>query len=175
MAKEKRDEEEKEKGSSGMLKNLIMYLGTVVVLTAAAYMLVTKFMPTPVSTAMPRGESVQGGEINKDEELDAEKDETGVLYEFGDVIVNPAGTEGTRFLKVTLYLELRKGDYQKILEKYKPKLQDVALQIFSSKTVEELEDVSRRGDLRKEIVDGMNMALGKRAILRVFFTEFVIQ
>ena len=101
--------------------------------------------------------------------------ESGVLYEFGDVIANPAETEGTRFLKVTIYLELRKGEYQKIVEKYKPKLQDVTLQILSSKTVEELEDVSKRGDLRKEITDAMNSILGRKVVLKIFFTEFVIQ
>ena len=102
-------------------------------------------------------------------------EENGVLYEFGDVIANPAQTEGTRFLKVTIYLELCKGEYQKIVDKYKPKLQDVTLQVLSSKTVEELEDVSKRGGLRKEIIDAMNSVLGRKVVLKVFFTEFVIQ
>ncbi|HEX28597.1 TPA: flagellar basal body-associated FliL family protein [Candidatus Poribacteria bacterium] len=168
MAREERIEGKGEKnGGSGMLKNLIPYLGTLIALTAIAYIMVTRFMPEPPSSA-----SIQRGTVQRKK---AETEENGVLYEFGDVIANPAQTEGTRFLKVTIYLELRKGEYQKIVDKYKPKLQDVTLQILSSKTVEELEDVSKRGDLRKEITDAMNSVLGRKVVLKVFFTEFVIQ
>ncbi len=178
MAREERAEgkEEKREGS-GMFKNLILYLGTLIALTAVAYVMVTRFMPAPPSNASIQQGAIQKrkAEVPEEEDAAAVEGESGVLYEFGDVIANPAETEGTRFLKVTIYLELRKGEYQKIVEKYKPKLQDVTLQILSSKTVEELEDVSKRGDLRKEITDAMNSILGRKVVLKIFFTEFVIQ
>jgi len=178
MAREERTEDrEEKKGGSGMFKNLILYLGTLIALTAVAYVMVTRFMPAPPSSASIQQGAVQGkrAEAPEDEDIAAVEGESGVLYQFGDVIANPAETEGTRFLKVTIYLELRKGEYQKIVDKYKPKLQDATLQILSSKTVEELEDVSKREVLRKEITDAMNSILGRKAVLKIFFTEFVIQ
>ena len=170
-------EEGKNEGRSFDMKNLMMYFGTMVMMTAVAFFLVTKFLPQPASNVAAQGEQ-QTQQVKQNDQKPKVKpvlsDDT-FLYQFGDVIVNPAGTEGTRFLRVTIYLELASAEYQKMIEKFKPALQDIAIQILSSKTIPELEDLDSRNKLRKEIVSAMNQVLGGEVILKLFFTEFVIQ
>ena len=158
------------------MKNLMMYFGTMVMMTAVAFVLVTKFLPQPAPAPGEGGGAVQQPKQKiRRSEAKPVLDEESFLYQFGDVIVNPAGTEGTRFLRVTIYLELASAEYQKLIEKFKPALQDVAIQILSSKTIPELEDLDSRNKLRGEIVSAMNRLLGREIILKLFFTEFVIQ
>lgn len=167
--------EERRKGEAFDMKSLMIYLGTMAVMTAVAFLLVTKFLPQPVPTVAKGGTAQQAKtKAQKPKSKPALNDNT-FLYQFGDVIVNPAGTEGTRFLRVTIYLELASGEYQKVIEKLKPALQDIAIQILSSKTIPELEDLGSRNKLRNEIVSAMNRLLGREMILKLFFTEFVIQ
>lgn len=157
------------------MKNLILYFGMMAMMTAVAFVLVTKFLPQPAFNAAEGKQMVRQSEQQKVQKPRPILRDDTILYQFGDVIVNPAGTEGTRFLRVTIYLELVSADYQKAIERFKPALQDVAIQILSSKTIPELEDLDSRNKLRREIVSAMNRILGGEIILKLFFTEFVIQ
>ncbi len=88
-------------------------------------------------------------------------------------VVNLADPSGRRYLKLTMDLEV-KGSGEPV-QAAMSKIRDALLLLLSSKTVDELAGVEGKITLRKDIADRVNQALGKPVVLRVYFTDFVIQ
>jgi len=57
----------------------------------------------------------------------------------------------------------------------KPKLRDNILDLLTAKTFAELMDTGGKQKLRDEVAMRLNAFLTKGKIVRVYFTEFVIQ
>ncbi len=104
-----------------------------------------------------------------------EKALVSVFWPMEPYIVNLIDNEGERYLKVVMYLELSD---QKMVEEMKllnPKLRDTILELLSSKTYKEMMDPLGKQRLRDEIAMRMNMNITTGKVLKVYFTEFVIQ
>lgn len=104
-----------------------------------------------------------------------EKALVSVFWPMDTYIVNLIDNEGERYLKVVMYLELSD---QKMVEEMKllnPKLRDTILELLSSKTHKEMIDPLGKQRLRDEIAMRMNMNITTGKVLKVYFTEFVIQ
>lgn len=106
-----------------------------------------------------------------------EKPQVSVFWPMDPFIVNLIDNEGERYLKVVMQLELSD---QKMVEDMKiqtPKLRDTILDLLSSKTYKEMIDPLGKQRLRDEISMKMNMNINttKGKVLKVYFTEFVIQ
>lgn len=91
-----------------------------------------------------------------------------------DLVVNPAGSGGTRFLVAALALEAS-PEAQEALGLREAEARDLLLTVLASRTVEELSDVSFREEIRAEIAGALNHMLGFEGVHRVFFPQFVIQ
>lgn len=107
--------------------------------------------------------------------LDHSKD--GFIYEFGTVLVNPLGTEGRRYIKVGINLELKSKSLAKSIDKAKPMLQHQFIIILSSKTIGEISTPEGKSALQKELKDNFISALGlsEDDIYQIYFSEFVVQ
>jgi len=100
---------------------------------------------------------------------------TGLIKEFEDIIVNPAGTEGRRYFVLTLSMEVDKSKCLDELETKTPIVRDALITLLSSKKLDYLSDVANMEDLRKEIIDESNLYLEKGKVIRVYFTGYVLQ
>ncbi|MDP2137168.1 MAG: flagellar basal body-associated FliL family protein [Candidatus Didemnitutus sp.] len=111
------------------------------------------------------------------EKGDHEKDgAAGENYEFNNVVVNLAGTMGTRYLKVSFIVTGIGGKGVKALfDGQKAKLTDITLNVLSSLTLADLEEPGSKNVLREKLVAAYNQALGKRLVEQVYFSDFVIQ
>lgn len=98
-------------------------------------------------------------------------------YEFSNVVVNLAGTMGTRYLKTSFLVAgpEGKGNIKSTFEAQKPKLTDITLNVLSSLTLADLEEPGAKNVLREKLVAAYNQALGKRVVDQVYFSDFVIQ
>lgn len=98
-------------------------------------------------------------------------------YDFSNVVVNLAGTMGTRYLKTSFVVTpAEKGANLKgVFEGQKAKLTDITLNVLSSLTLADLEEPGAKNVLREKLVAAYNQALGKRAVEQVYFSDFVIQ
>jgi len=76
-------------------------------------------------------------------------------------IVNPAGTDGTRYLMINLGLESAKGDVLEELKEKEIVVRDTVLKLLGQRTVEELADISLRAQLKKELREAVNGILTK--------------
>ena len=126
--------------------------------------------------AAPAAESsAHGGKPGK--EGKGGKDSGGAAnYEFQNVVVNLAGTMGTRYLKTTfLVTAVKDADIKTAFEAAKPRLTDVTLNVLSSLTLADLEEPGAKNVIREKLVAAYNQALGKKVAEQVYFSDFVIQ
>jgi len=98
-------------------------------------------------------------------------------YVFSNVIVNLAGTMGTRYLKTTFMVT---GGDQKLNETFastqnQPKLVDITLNILSSLTLADTEEAGAKNIIREKLVNAYNQALGRKVVEQIYFSDFVVQ
>lgn len=91
------------------------------------------------------------------------------------VLVNVAGTMGSRYLLVSMTLVGTSPDFPAKVAEKEPQLKDIAGGLLSTKTIADLEKPSARNMIRGELLAGFNSVLGNSAIQEIYFTEFAIQ
>jgi flagellar FliL protein len=96
-------------------------------------------------------------------------------YEFQNVVVNLAGTMGTRYLKTTFLVTGAEADIKSVFEANKPRLTDVTLNVLSSLSLSDLEEPGAKNVLREKLVAAYNQALGRKVAEQVYFSDFVVQ
>jgi flagellar FliL protein len=96
-------------------------------------------------------------------------------YEYQNVIVNLAGTMGTRYLKTSFLVTGSDPNLKSVFEGSKPKLTDVTLNVLSSLTLSDLEEPGAKNVIREKLVNAYNQALGRRIADQVYFSDFVVQ
>ncbi|ADD67092.1 flagellar basal body-associated protein FliL [Denitrovibrio acetiphilus DSM 12809] len=170
-----KDEESSEgkKKSGGALKLIIVILLLLIilgVLGGAGYMFFMKPKPDAAAevqpakkAAAPKKEVKEGGGI-------------GSLYPLENFIVNMADTGGTRYLRVTLQLELDDTKkFAEALDMRKPQLRDAILTVLASKRYEEVSSAQGKLILKQELLRRLNSLVTEGTIVNIYFTEFVAQ
>lgn len=96
-------------------------------------------------------------------------------YEFQNVVVNLAGTMGTRYLKTSFLVTGAEPGIKALFEENKPRLTDVTLNVLSSLSLADLEEPGAKNVLREKLVAAYNQALGRKVAEQVYFSDFVVQ
>ncbi len=98
-------------------------------------------------------------------------------YEFSNIVVNLAGTMGTRYLKTSFVVTPteKNANIKATFEGQKAKLTDITLNVLSSLSLADLEEPGAKNVLREKLVAAYNQALDKRVVDQVYFSDFVIQ
>jgi flagellar FliL protein len=91
------------------------------------------------------------------------------------LLVNVAGTMGSRYLLTSMVLAGRGSDFPAKVAQNEPRLRDMASGLLSVKTLTELEKLGARNMIRGELLAGFNSILGNSAVQEIYFTEFAIQ
>jgi flagellar protein FliL len=173
-----------EKKSGGFMKMIIVFAVVQIVLAAGAFFVV-KMVFLPKIQASPAATA----EEKKTEVKVEEKPKEIVLIE--NLIVNPAGTNGTRYLSTSIGLEVEKevpaegekaegegegkgGDGGR-MKQLTPVIRDILIAILSSRTLEELGSIEGKEAVRKEILEKVQLALGEIKLSRVYFVDYVLQ
>lgn len=93
----------------------------------------------------------------------------------GKVLVNVAGTSGTRYLLANMTLVGKSANLKAAVEKNEAQLRDVASGALASKTIADLEKPGARNLIRSELISVFNNVLGAGSISEIYLTEFAIQ
>ncbi|NNE09168.1 MAG: flagellar basal body-associated FliL family protein [Gemmatimonadetes bacterium] len=91
-----------------------------------------------------------------------------------DLVVNPAGSQGMRYVATSIGVEI-KAESLPAFEARIPKIQDCLIRILGSKTVDELSDVNARETLREEIKEELGFLVRGHEIISIYFVSFVLQ
>ena len=90
-------------------------------------------------------------------------------------IVNLADKGGTRYLRVSMDLELENEETGKVVDKRLPKIRDAILTILPTKKYEDIGTVEGKSALRNEMLTKLNELMQPEKIKNIYFTEFVVQ
>jgi flagellar FliL protein len=99
----------------------------------------------------------------------------GPMYPMNEFIVNLLSESGSRYLKVSLDIELDSEALAAEMDKKKSLIRDIIIRVLSSKTFEEVSTMKGKERLKDEIVKKINAILADGQIRDIFFTDFVVQ
>jgi flagellar FliL protein len=100
---------------------------------------------------------------------------TKVMVPMNKLLVNVAGTMGTRYLMTSVTLVGNTADFKDKIEGNKDQLMDLATGALCSKTIADLEKPGARNVIRSELMTVLNNALGGPVIQEIYITELAIQ
>ncbi len=98
-----------------------------------------------------------------------------VTYQLSELIVNPAGSQGKRYLVVEISLELESESAILLVEKNIQKVKHNVNESLAARTVEQLVQYREREVLRMEIRNVINQSIGENSVRNLYFTKYVMQ
>lgn len=98
-----------------------------------------------------------------------------LIYSVDNIVVNPAGTGGSRFLSVSFGFELESKELETEFTKKEAIIRDALITIMSSKTVAQLTDAKQKEIARYQIKQRVCQLMGTEEIAGVYYTDFVLQ
>ena len=154
---------------------LLIIIGIIVIILAGAgFFAYLKFVMPLKNAAAPDGlQNASTSESPKGATMSGAV--PGPIFDLNTFIVNLMGDSGRRYLKVTIKLELSAETLKEEITQKMPEIQDNLLVLLSSKSYDDVADITGKIRLRAEIMSRINNVLTTGEIHKVFFTEFVIQ
>ncbi|GMQ79695.1 MAG: flagellar basal body-associated FliL family protein [Thermodesulfobacteriota bacterium] len=114
----------------------------------------------------------------KEEKAEANKAEkVSIICPLKSFVVNLLDKKsvGKRYLKVTIQLEVGKEEDKVLIENHNPQLRDTILLLLSSQTLNEINTMEGKLELKQALLSRMKQILGEEIVRRIYFTEFVVQ
>lgn len=118
--------------------------------------------------------SKSGDKAQKKEKEDVKKDES-VMYALDPFVVNLSDQGATKFLKVSMQLELSNPLTLESAKGKTPQIRDAIINLLTSKTSDSLMSPEGKLQLKDEINMMANQILGNNTVKNVYLTEFVMQ
>jgi len=159
------DENEDAAKKKGGFPSIVIYLGIAAVMIVAGVFVGTHFMKSA------DGEAI----VEEQQEEQVQEQEPAELYMIDDIIVNPAGTAGTRFLSVSIGFEAFSPETVHRLEGREHLVRDALISILGAKTIEQLSDPKQKEIIRYQIKKRTEQLLKVDDLAAVYFTEFILQ
>ncbi|GAM09689.1 flagellar protein FliL [Geobacter sp. OR-1] len=170
-----KDEQAKEEKAPGGKKKLFIIIGAAV---AAVVVIVVVLMLTM------GGSKKEGGADKKAEAksagghgggAEAGKGGGGTVFPLEPFIVNIYDGQEVRYLKVKVEFEMATPEVKAEVEARQAPLRDAILVLLTTKTLQEIQDLQGKNQLREEILTAVNKILPPGKVTKVYFTDFVVQ
>lgn len=97
------------------------------------------------------------------------------VYVIDNLVLNPAGSGGSRFLLLSVAMEGGAAAVVTEMTARDAELRDIILTTLGSKTVEQLTEISVRDSIKSELIAVVSSRFGKGAVKRLYFPTFVVQ
>ena len=152
--------------ASGGKLPIIAAAGALLVGVAAGMFVIAPRLPG----AAPAAAEAEAG-AGEGKEGEAQKK---VLFELQNVIVNPAGSQGQRFIVATVAFEVASEQIRNVLHESETQIRDAVTGVLEKKTVDELLAVGARDSLRSAFAEVVKPYL-KGAKVQVFIPQFLVQ
>jgi len=157
--------------ASGGFKAWLPLIATLLVMPVLAYAMTTFVL-------LPRLESKLGIVSTASAEQDHAKTPVTAKKEsvtLNKLLVNVAGTMGSRYLLVSLSVAGSDPDFKTKIQDFEPQLRDAACGTLATKTLADLEKPGARNLIRSELISDFNTVLGGAVVQDIYLTEFAIQ
>jgi len=97
------------------------------------------------------------------------------IYLIENMVLNPAGSNGTRFLLLSVAIAAKDEATIGLIKARDAEVRDHILRLFGSKSVDQVWAASERDGLRKDVLAVLNGLFPGGAVRTVYFPQFVIQ
>lgn len=171
MAKE---EQAKSEESSGMDKKKLF-----IIIGAAAAAVIVIVVAILMFTGNGKGKEAkeEGGHGAKAESAEggAHGPAAEAVYPLEPFIVNIYDGQEIRYLKVKVEFGLASPEAKAELDPRQAPLRDAILVLLTTKTLQDIQDMQGKNQLREEILAAVNSIIPAGKVQKVFFTDFVVQ
>lgn len=99
----------------------------------------------------------------------------GPMKSLDSFIVNLTDAQGTRYLKVVMQLEMSNDLLGPEIERKSPQIRDEVIMLLSSKSFDDVSTIAGKRALKRGILNSINKYLTSGRVLRVYFSDFVVQ
>ncbi|MCD6319831.1 MAG: flagellar basal body-associated FliL family protein [Candidatus Desulfofervidaceae bacterium] len=175
MAEEEKEEQQVETPKKRDLFKLITFGFQILTLVLVVGMFVyLKFFFTVSVPQAPSGAVSEETKVSVDKES-SEEVAVNVTYHLEPFVVNLLDEGGRRYLKVSIDLILSSKKASKEMDERLPEVRDQIILCLSNKSFKEICDQTGKMHLREEIKRKLNELLASGQVIKVLFTEFVVQ
>lgn len=182
MAEEEKNEQPtaapEKKESPRKLKDILLIgVPAFFVQLVLVYFLTARFiLPISLKNTAGVAPAANAAQVSETDSSDDEADKVEEhLFVVKDLIINPAGTNGQRYLLTTIGFNLSSDAARMEMEKKELAVRDALNSILTSKTMEDLIDVSKREMLRHEIFTRCKELVKSGKLQSVYFSKYIIQ
>lgn len=98
----------------------------------------------------------------------------GIVVPLPSITVNLADPAGRRYLKIGMEVELNE-DVTAQLQQQAPRVRDAIIMLLAGKTYGDVATPDGKVLLKGEVAARLNQILGAQRVIRVYFTDFVVQ
>jgi len=99
----------------------------------------------------------------------------GVVHLIDNLVVNPAGSNGTRFLLASVAFETSDASLDEPITARDLEIRDGLIRILGMKSVGQLTDYAFREQLVAELHGAIEGVIGEGTVLRIYLPQYVIQ
>jgi flagellar FliL protein len=121
----------------------------------------------------------EGDESHAEEDGGKEKKEgegeAAAVHLLENLVLNPAGSGGSRFLLLSVAIEVGEAAAAESFKNRDAELRDIILTALGTKSTEELTDISRREPFKEEVIQAIKGRFGKKSVKSLYFPQFVVQ
>jgi flagellar FliL protein len=159
---EKGKNPDEKKGKGGLIKFILVPVVLLAQAVGAYFLVFNLLLQEPSKASEPEKEKKPPLQV-------------GLFYEINDIVVNPAGTAGKRFMVMEIALETKE---QAVIDEATLKeiwIRDAVISILTRKTPEELLDFSLQEQLKKEILNTMNRKMRNGKFIKIYFKKYIMQ
>ncbi len=97
------------------------------------------------------------------------------VHQIENLVVNPANTNGSRFLLITTAIVVRDAAALEEVAARDAEVRDRVVELLSSRTVEQLSDPASRESLKQDLAAAVGALFEEGVVKRVLLPQFVIQ
>ena len=155
--------------AGGGLKPWLPLVATVLVMPVLAYAMTAFVLLPRLESKLGIVSTVTAEPDQKKAPATAKKD----TVTMNKLLVNVAGTMGSRYLLVSLSVAGSDPEFKAKIQEVEPQLRDSACSALA--TLADLEKPGARNLIRSELFSGFNSILGGAVVREIYLTEFAIQ
>lgn len=156
----------------------VMSKKLIIILSVAAFLVILMMggvffmMWSKISSMASQGAGQEQVEQPEDEAAEAV---VKPIFPLNSFIVNLAGENGKRYLKIKMDLEIAKEELNDDIRQRIPQIRDSIMMILTSKRYEDIKDTEGKIALRQDIKKQVNVFFKEPCVSNIYFTDFVIQ
>jgi flagellar FliL protein len=148
-------------------KVMMMAVGGLVIGLAGGYL--------GVGPVLAKNKAASPAKLEQKAEGHGEAKAGGATWPIENLVLNPAGSNGTRFLMVNATFEMKDEAAKEAAKDKEPEARDIILALLGKKSIDELADIGQREQIKKEVLAAVAPMFPKGTVTKVFFPQFVIQ